>query len=129
MSIRRIISIIVFFLYLAAVAYLCFAKLEDVPQIDSTWFGLPTDKVVHMIMFAPFPPLAYLVFEPTGRKIIWKALLILAIIATGIGLAFLTEDIQSKLTYRTYDSKDIIADLLGISAGTIATVFYMLFRK
>ena len=129
MRISRIISIVVFFLYLAAVAYICFTKLKDIPHIDSTWFGLPTDKLIHMIMFVPFPPLAYLVFEPTGHKIIWKALLIIAIIATGVGLAFLTEDIQSKLTYRTYDIKDIIADSLGLSAGTIMTVFFMLFRK
>lgn len=125
----RIISIMAFLVYLATVAFLCFANFEDMPQQSPTWFGLPADKIAHMLMFLPFPPLAYMVFEPRRDMTLWKALLIITIILMGIGLAFFTEEIQSRLTYRTYDIKDILADLIGLSAGTFITVVYMFIRK
>lgn len=125
----RIISLILFCLYIGLVAYLCFAKPEDIPHVSFTWFGIPSDKIAHILMFFPFPILAYLVCEPTGKKWYWKFLLMLVILFIGIGLAHLTENIQSHLTYRTSDIKDFYADIVGIGAGMFITFIYSLFRK
>ena len=53
---QRILAILLFILYLCAVAYCCFGRFKDLPQIgqDSLW-GIPMDKVVHFIIFFPFP--------------------------------------------------------------------------
>lgn len=129
MSTRRLISILVFCLYIAAVAYLCFAKAEDLPKLSTTIFGIPADKAAHIIMFLPFPLLAYLVVEPARTKWYWKGLITFGIAVTGVGLAFLTEEIQAELTYRTKDVKDFLCDMYGLSAGIFITIIYMLFRR
>jgi hypothetical protein len=75
MRIRRIIFLLLFCLYIAAVAYLCFARPDEVPSLPETWFGLPADKVAHFLMFLPFPFLGYIAFEGNGMNWWKKALL------------------------------------------------------
>lgn len=129
MKSRRLIPIIVFCLYLAAVLYICFAKPEDIPRFDATWFGLPSDKIIHFAMFLPFPILAYLVFEFPESRWYWKAVTIFVIIIIGIGLAWWTEKMQSKLTYRTSDIKDFLSNIYGIASGGLITIIYTIFRR
>ena len=97
---RRIIYIIIFCLYIAAVAYLCFAKPEDVPQLPELWLGLPADKVAHFTMFLPFPILGYIAFEVPQMKIWKRILLIIALIIIGLTAAICTEQMQAVLAYR-----------------------------
>ena len=77
---QRILAILLFILYLCAVAYCCFGRFKDLPQIgqDSLW-GIPMDKVVHFIIFFPFPILCYAAFRPKSEKG-WRIALAVAII-------------------------------------------------
>ena len=107
--------IALFCIYLAAVAFACFSKPSNLPDMGAgTFMGIPMDKVLHFIMFLPFPVLASMSLINMNRG---KAanLVTLAVIAiTGIG-------IQSQLGYRSYDMKDLYADSIGICTGAIAT--------
>lgn len=121
---RRIIYIIIFCLYIAAVAYLCFAKPEDVPQLPELWFGLPADKVAHFTMFLPFPILGYIAFEVPQMKIWKRILLIIALIIIGVTAAICTEQMQAVLAYRSSEAKDLAADISGLICGGVTTFIY-----
>lgn len=129
MNKRQIISAIGLCLYLAAVAFLCFAKPDELPQVPMTWFGLPADKVGHFIMFLPFPFLSYMVFGNKDRKFISHVWLMLLIICLGIGLAIGTEQIQAQLAYRDAEFMDLYADGAGLAVGTLMTVLYIIKMK
>ena len=74
---RRIFYIFAFCVYIASILALCLIKPDDLPQPEIYFFGLPVDKVVHFLMFLPFPVLVYMMlFENTRKK--WQDMLILA---------------------------------------------------
>ena len=130
---RRHIYTALFCLYILAVCFLCFTRGEQLPDVPSTWFGLPADKVAHFIMFLPYTPLAYLTFAPEKGNI-WRKIAVIMISATiGFGLAVATERIQGILAvateriqgilgYRAEDALDIFSDSIGLGAGTAITV-------
>lgn len=114
---------VAFYLYLIAIAVLCFGKFSSLPSVSNTILGIPTDKVVHFLMFFPFPILAFLAYDRfTGTVksvIIFAVVTLLAgcLIAAGteIGQAYLTE-------YRSGDPTDFLADFLALLTGSaIAT--------
>ena len=125
----RIISIFIFCLYIAAVAYLCFARPDDMPQLPQLWLGLPADKVGHFLMFMPFPLLGYLTFEVKGMSVGRKLFLIAILIVFGAGMALGTEYVQARLEYRSSENSDLLADGIGLITGGIFTFIYILIRK
>lgn len=129
MTRTRIISITVFFIYIAALCYLCFAKPDDMPSVEINFFGLPLDKVAHFLMFLPFPFLAFVSFESRDSGIGRRILLLFGTVCAETALAALTEFIQGYLAYRSEDSYDLLSDCIGLGAGTIATIIYLIFRK
>ena len=117
MKIRINIFAIVFCIYMAAVAMLCFMHGDRLPDMSGTWFGLPSDKVAHFLMFLPFTPLAYLTFR-RKRSSLWTKMVVLTLmLVIGGGLAYGTEIIQERLSYRTYEATDLIVDCIGLAAG------------
>lgn len=126
---RKILYISAFCFYIAAILYLCLAKPDDLPQPEIYFFGLPIDKVVHFCMFLPFPMLMHLVFCDTAKGVMRELLILLASIATGIGLALGTEYLQSLTQYRSADILDFYADMKGMSVGCIAVLLHIIFRK
>ena len=117
MKIRINIFAIVFCIYMAAVAMLCFMHGDGLPDMSKTWFGLPSDKVAHFLMFLPFTPLAYLTFR-RKRSSLWTKMAVLTLmLVIGGGLAYGTEIIQERLSYRTYEATDLIVDCIGLAAG------------
>ena len=126
---KRFISVTIFCLYLAAVAFLCFAKPEDIPQLPTSWFGLPADKVGHFLMFAPFPLLAYTVFENSDMSTARKLSILAVILCFGIGMASGTEKIQAALAYREASMDDFIADMTGLAVGGVATIIYIFTKR
>lgn len=113
-------------LYLAALLFLCFGRFSSLPSVPWTIWGIPSDKVMHFFLFIPFPVLAFLAFY---RK---KApfLLFLAVLACGCLLAMGTELGQRYLTtYRFGDRKDFLADVLGLAAGSLPLLVWLIFRK
>lgn len=123
------ISIFIFCLYIAAVAYLCFARPDDMPQLPQLWLGLPADKVGHFLMFTPFPLLGYLTFEVNEMSVGRKLFLIAILIVFGASMALGTEYIQARLEYRSAENSDLLADVIGLITGGIFTLIYIFLRK
>lgn len=111
---------VAFYLYLIAIAVLCFGKFSDLPSVSNTILGIPTDKVVHFVMFFPFPILAFLAYDKFTGTV--KSVLIFALVTflagcliaagTEIGQAYLTE-------YRSGDPTDFLADFLALLTGSV----------
>ena len=126
----KVLSIVAFCVYLAAVAVLCFIKPSSLPEMDiKTFLGIPIDKILHFIMFLPYPVLSGMVFisKEQKRPAVIATLLILAL--TGIGVAYGTEMIQSHTDYRSYEIADFYADIAGIAAGTIFTASCLIYTR
>lgn len=116
---KTILARILFVLYIAAVAFLCFMHVDKLPEMQNFIFGIPTDKVAHFLMFLPFPILAYLAYDHITDKF-WSALLF-AVLTFVVGslLAYATEVIQGKLPYRSMDIADLKADMLAMLLSCI----------
>ena len=57
------ISLALFCIYLVAVAALCFLRPSSLPEMNiKTFLGLPIDKVLHFLMFLPYPVLSGMSF-------------------------------------------------------------------
>lgn len=126
---RRHIAFIVFCLYLASVAVLCFADPADMNTESFSIFGIEADKVAHFLMFLPYPVLAYLTFEnsDSGKA---RAIICLATITlTGTAVAIGTEYLQGMTEYRSYDIKDFAADCAGLLSGSLIILTYILLKK
>lgn len=106
-------------LYMAAVAYLCFASPDKFPEVRQWSFFIPQDKVVHFCMFAPLP---FLLFLDTASIKMRPGLKILACLIIGIFLAGLTEIIQGFSPYRSRELGDFIADCLGMGFSCLLLV-------
>lgn len=129
MSRTRIIFRVSFCLYIAAVAFLCFAKPDDLPQMPQFWFGLPADKVGHFLMFVPFTPLAFMAFSQTDLSFARHLIILAAIMAAGFGVAVGTELIQAQSAYRSAEAKDILADCTGLLSGGICVTAYLTLQR
>lgn len=124
---RRHMAILLFAFYLAAVAYLCFLKPGSIPVLQQFIFGIPTDKVIHFIMFLPYPILAYISFRPDRKGVLTHMLTFIAIIAVGAAMAMGVERLQIAAG-RNYDIKDFYANIAGMAAGAAITLIFILAR-
>ena len=123
-----ILSRVLLILYIAALAFLCFGQIGHLPQLQKHILGLEEDKIVHFLMFLPFPLLAYPAIgkEPDGP---WKAIgQILLLFLSGCLLAAATELIQSRIPYRSADPKDFTADSLALAISSLIVFILMLVR-
>ena len=126
----KVLSIVAFCIYLAAVAVLCFIRPSSLPEMDiKTFLGIPIDKILHFIMFIPYPVLSGMVFISKEQKR-YTAIATLFILAlTGIGVSYGTEMIQSHTDYRSYEIADFYADIAGIAAGSIITASCLIYTR
>ena len=126
----RILYITAFCIYLAAVGVLCFIRPSSLPEMEiKTFLGLPIDKVLHFLMFLPYPVLSGLAFINREQKLsaVISIMLILAI--TGTGVAYGTEMIQAQTGYRSYEIADFHADMTGIATGIIISAGYIIHNR
>ena len=124
----KTIMTVLFCIYIAALALLCFMKTDSVPDVQLTLFGLPMDKIVHFCMFAPYPVLAFHTFHVKDG--IWRELALLAVLAvTGLAVALGTEQLQGMTGYRSYEIADFYADSIGLATGTALILIQIAFRK
>lgn len=126
---KRYIWLVILFIYICSVAYLCFMKPDDIPTIDPYLWGIPVDKIAHFAMFFPYPFLAYAAFQPHCRRRYLHFIVLLIVVIVGAGLAVGTEQIQGMLEYRSYDIADYMADMIGIGSSAFIIALYVLFRK
>ena len=117
---KTFLARILFFLYLAAVAFLCFMHVDKLPEVQKFILGIPTDKIAHFLMFLPFPILAYLAYDHLTNKLSHAFLFALATLIVGLLMAYGTEYVQGKLPYRSMDINDFKADALAIALSTVA---------
>lgn len=111
----RIVWILVFLLYLAAIAWLCFGNIEPGENIPRTLFGIPIDQCVHFTMFLPFPVLCTLAFKERSW---WRTLCWSTLAANIIAIVF--ESQQHVINpYRYTQASDLIANLMGITVGLL----------
>lgn len=127
---EKVIYTAAFILYMTAVAVLCFLRPENLPQIETVSFlGIPTDKLLHFMLFFPFTILSSGIFinRKTGLP---QALAIIVILTlTGTVVAYGTEIIQSYTGYRTFEAADFHADAAGIAVGTAFYIAYIIFNR
>ena len=119
MTTKTILARILFFLYLAAIAFLCFMRVDRIPDIQQSLLGIPTDKIAHFLMFLPFPILAYLAYDHLTNKV-WSAILFaMATFVIGSLLAYGTEFVQGRLPYRSMDMNDFKADAIALAISSV----------
>ena len=124
------IYIILFCIYLAAVGVVCFIKPSSIPEMNlKTFLGIPIDKVLHFLMFIPYPILAGPVFIGRDCSFICGAVIISIIAVTGAGVAYGTELIQAQTGYRSYEIGDFHADITGIITGSMTAIAYMTYTR
>lgn len=119
MKAKVVISRIVFVLYILAVAWLCLYNFQKLPSVQRSYWGIPTDKIVHFLMFFPFPILAFISYDKRTNTTWQSILYAVSVLTLGTILAVLTEYAQSFLPYRTADQKDFMADFLALSICTV----------
>ena len=121
---RSILFKLAMLLYVAAVAYLCFANFHKLPEVPKTFLGIPMDKIVHFCMFFPFPILAFFAYDKLTETPLQALAALLCICAFGGIFAGLTEIIQGSLPYRSQDIHDFGADLLSIGISGLLVFVY-----
>lgn len=125
----RIFYILAFCVYIATILTLCLIKPDDLPQPEIYLFGLPADKVVHFLMFLPFPVLVYMMLFEKARKKWLDTLILAGGMALGLCAALGTEFLQSLTQYRSADIHDVYADMQGICLGGIIVLAFIILRK
>ena len=121
---------IVFLVYLVVLLVLCFGQFSSTQDVPKFLWGIPTDKIVHFLMFLPFPILAYLAFDrfrgKRGSSLLWTA----AVFGAGVLLAAGTELGQAWLTtYREGDPNDFLSDLLALAVGSVIVLIVILVKN
>ncbi len=107
--------------YLCAVAYLCFNSGEQMPSVDWSFLGIPSDKLVHFLMFLPFCPLAFQAFSRAKQKSLRSLGFLCALTLCGAALAAATEIVQYFLPTRAMELTDLAADCAAIVLGSLVT--------
>lgn len=119
---RNIIGFILLLVYLGVLAWCCFGNFDDMPKPEKEFLGIEFDKIVHFIMFMPFPFLCFLAFDCITAKP-WKAILsTIAIFLSGCLLAAGTEIGQSYTAHRSGDPKDFLADVIAMATACLLLI-------
>ena len=129
-STKTILARILFFLYLAAIAFLCFMKVDKLPQIQRLILGIPADKVAHFLMFLPFPILCFLAFDRYTDNLRSTLIFTSITFVVGLLLALGTEWGQAHLTsYRDGNGWDFFADALALTLSSVFVLFWDLRKQ
>ena len=122
---QRIWARILLAAYLLAILVLCFANFSSVPKVKDTLFGIQMDKIVHFLMFCPFPILAYFAFDFHSKTVRSSLLFAATVFIIGCIFAAATEFGQAKLTtWRSGDPTDLIADISALALASIAVIIF-----
>lgn len=120
---RKTLARTVFLLYIAVVLYLCFGDFSGISDDVSLQFlGIGADKVVHFLMFLPFPVLFYFAFRRPAPKVQHSIILTLCIFLLGCAVAAGTELIQDSIPSREADVADFFANSLAILLSSAAVL-------
>ncbi|MBQ0045074.1 MAG: VanZ family protein [Bacteroidales bacterium] len=116
--------------YLITVCYLCFWNFQPSTSVPWSIWGIPTDKIVHFLMFLPAAPLFYLSLPEKWLPSVWaKILWLVATALAGAGVAAFTELGQAFTSYRTSDITDFWFDCYSIGGATVITMLCVIFYE
>ena len=122
---KKLISRVLLLLYLAALLVLCFGHFTSSPDVPKSLWGIPMDKVVHFLMFLPFPILCFLAFDRYTETPRTSLLFTGITLAAGLLLALATEWGQARLTsYRTGDGWDFLADAIALTLSSVIVLIW-----
>lgn len=122
---RRHMALISLCLYLAALAFLCFADPQSYPSTPLYLWNIPTDKIVHFIMFVPYPVLMFITVDNHSGSLMKRLITLSLVLVSGAALALGTEIIQGTTEYRSFELWDLAADIAGILISTMAVAAYI----
>lgn len=128
MTTKTLLSRVLSFFYLLAVCFICFETTGGLPTTETSIFGLPMDKLIHFMMFAPFPILAYLSFDHKPNKPGESVLFIFLTILAGCAIGAATEIIQRILPTRAMDINDFYADAVAVVLVSLFVLTVDLFK-
>ena len=121
---------VLFVLYVIAVLALCFLPMDDVSRFPRFLLGFPIDKVVHFLMFFPFPILAFLAYDPYTDTVPSTLAFAGITLVVGLLLAVGTEWGQDILTdYRSGDPMDLVADSIALLCGTVIIITWDILKQ
>lgn len=120
---RKLFARTVFLLYFAAVLFLCFGNFSSLSSVPGSFLGIKSDKIVHFLMFLPFPILFYMAFGWRTSRPWHSILLTLGILGLGTLIAAGTEFVQDFIPYRASDALDFLADFLALCISSVITFF------
>ena len=118
-----------FVIYIICVLVLCLKHLKQLPDVPASFWGIPSDKWAHFLMFLPFPVLLRFSLDFEGAKYRKKLFSAFAILAAGCAFAALTEYLQGLTPYRQTEILDFVADVIGMSLATIAVLTFDLTHR
>ncbi len=117
-------------IYLLTIFYLFLSDAKSLPKdVNFSIFNIPSDKIVHFIIYLPFSILFYKSFEwYLKRFTIFK--IIIFNILLGFILSITTETLQVLNPVRTVSIFDLFANFTGVLIGTLfLTLYIILFRQ
>ncbi len=121
---------VIFIIYIIGLCFCCFWNFRGSIDLGDDWWGLPKDKVLHFMLFFPFPFIAYMAFpkvSDTARKYLKFSILIFV---AGAATGALIEIVQGWSGYRSCDMLDLAADCCGLAAAIVCLQTYeAFFRK
>lgn len=122
---KKTAGIIIFIIYILVVGFLCFGKFPSMPNIQKTFLGIEKDKIVHFIMFFPFPILLYLTTGARKMNNFQAIGFVVLSLVLGSVLAGISEYIQHLIPYRSCDIKDFEADTMAIATCAMFLYIYI----
>ncbi|MDP3436030.1 MAG: hypothetical protein Q8S04_02180 [Bacteroidales bacterium] len=119
-------------LFLIYVAIVIFASLYSFKNtsVDLSFFilGVRVDRLVHFIMFLPFPLFAWLAFGSTIKRYTGRFSMS-ALAISGLLISTITETLQTLNPNRDFDYIDLIANYSAIVVGTIMVALIEKYAK
>ena len=109
--VTRIIERSLFFIYILIVLFLSLYSFSNSDiRISPRIFGVESDKVIHFMMYLPFPFLARFSLKCRKYPIIFAA---------GIIISAVAELLQHLVPERSFELYDLVANFSAILAGTV----------
>ena len=109
--------------YVIAILCLCLGTFQGPSGMWKTFLGIQMDKVIHFLMYLPYPALAFWAFYPEKNE----GHFLLIVLLIGIAYSGAVEIMQALFTDdRSAEWGDLLANSLGMAAGAVTVSLALL---
>lgn len=119
---------IAFLVYFGMVLYVCFGHFDDLPDMSQPIWGIPQDKIIHFILFFPFPIIAALALDLRPARYGKAFLEAFLLLVCGLAIAAATEIGQGFTDYRDPSVWDWVADISALVSSSLIVLIVLLFK-